>query len=85
MVFFWIILQILPSSSGFGEAVESEQRSMMGTQRMSLSDHTNTFQYTAEKNDSFVIDMDAFSPGINKDSPNANSRITVTHTLSLSN
>jgi len=43
-----------------------------------VSDHMNGFQYPTEKVDSYVIDMDAFSSGINKDSSaNANPRITV--------
>ncbi|RDX61354.1 hypothetical protein CR513_60425, partial [Mucuna pruriens] len=57
------------------EALESEQKNM-GTQRISVSDHINAYQYSAEEADSFVIDMDSFSSGINKDSTNANSRIT---------
>ncbi|KAK7308144.1 hypothetical protein VNO77_41741 [Canavalia gladiata] len=73
-------LNLSSSSYGFGEASESEQKSM-GTQRISVSDHINAFQYTAEKADSFVIDMDAFSSGINKDGTNANSRITLQRSL----
>ncbi|KAI4295844.1 hypothetical protein L6164_035844 [Bauhinia variegata] len=61
------------------EAMESEQN--MGAQKISVSDHINAFQYTAEESDSFVIDMDAFSSGINKDS-NTNSRITLQRSLS---
>ncbi|KAG4386207.1 hypothetical protein GLYMA_11G003100v4 [Glycine max] len=59
------------SSSCFDhrEALDSEQKS----QKILVSDHINAFQYTA---DSFVIDMDAFSSGHNKDATNANSRIT---------
>ncbi|XP_061354545.1 uncharacterized protein LOC133299126 isoform X1 [Gastrolobium bilobum] len=71
----------LSSSCGSVEALESEQKNM-GTQRISVSDHINAFQYTAEKTDSFVIDIDAFSSGINKDSTNANSRITLQRSLS---
>jgi len=41
------------------------------------SDHINAFQYSAEKSDSFVIDMDAFSSANHKDPTNANSKITV--------
>ncbi|XP_027913062.1 uncharacterized protein LOC114173056 isoform X2 [Vigna unguiculata] len=40
------------------------------------SDHINAFQYSAEKSDSFVIDMDAFSSANHKDPTNANSKIT---------
>ncbi|KAI4298637.1 hypothetical protein L6164_032171 [Bauhinia variegata] len=61
------------------ESFESEQN--MGTQKISVSDHINAFQYTAEESDSFVIDMDTFSSGINKDS-NTNSRITLQRSLS---
>lgn len=56
----------------------------MGTQKISVSDHMNGFQYTAEKSDSFVIDMDGFSHGTNKDISNitANSRFTLQRSLS---
>ncbi|CAK7350979.1 unnamed protein product [Dovyalis caffra] len=47
----------------------------MEAQKFSLLDHINGLQYTKEKSDSFVIDMESFSHGINKDI-NANSRIT---------
>ncbi|KAJ1423757.1 hypothetical protein SESBI_12028 [Sesbania bispinosa] len=57
------------------EALESEKKNML-TQRISVSDHINAYQYSPEKVDSFVIDMDSFSSGINKDSTNANSRTT---------
>lgn len=63
------------------EALESEQKNM-GTQRISVSDHINAYQYSAEEADSFVIDMDSFSSSINKDSTNANSRITLQRNLS---
>lgn len=62
-------------------ALESEQKSI-GTQRISVSDHINAFQYSSEKIDSFVIDMDSFSSTINKDSSNANSRTTLQRSLS---
>ncbi|KAK4588196.1 hypothetical protein RGQ29_019260 [Quercus rubra] len=48
----------------------------MGSQKISVSDHTNGFQYTADKSDNFVIDMDSFSHPNNKDIT-ANSRITL--------
>lgn len=48
----------------------------MSTQRISVSDHVNGFQYEAEESDSFVIDMESFSHGGNKEIT-ANSRITV--------
>ncbi|KAL2324348.1 hypothetical protein Fmac_023406 [Flemingia macrophylla] len=64
------------------EALESEQKNM-GTQKIiSVSDHKNTYQYSAEEADSFVIDMDSFSSGINRDTTNANSRITLQRNLS---
>jgi len=43
-----------------------------------VSDRINAYQYSSEKVDSFVIDMDSFSSTINKDIINANSRTTVT-------
>ncbi|KAL4628516.1 hypothetical protein ACB092_05G244700 [Castanea dentata] len=48
----------------------------MGSQKISVSDHINGFQYTADKSDNFVIDMDNFSYPNNKDIT-ANSRITL--------
>ncbi|XP_004511337.1 uncharacterized protein [Cicer arietinum] len=56
---------------GCGDGIEMEQK-----QRITESDHMNAFQYTGDKVDSFVIDMDAYSSGINKDATNTNSRIT---------
>ncbi|KAH9748208.1 hypothetical protein KPL70_004952 [Citrus sinensis] len=60
-----------------GEAYGMEESSS-STPKISLLDHVNGFHYNAlKKSDNFVIDMDAFSHGINKDSTNnANSRIT---------
>ncbi|XP_050920567.1 uncharacterized protein LOC127138220 [Lathyrus oleraceus] len=65
----------LSSSSyfGSGDALEKEKKSL---------DHMNSFQYTNEKIESYVIDMDPFSPGINKDNANTNSRITTQRSLS---
>ncbi|XP_058778518.1 uncharacterized protein LOC131652624 [Vicia villosa] len=59
----------LSSSSyyGSGDVFEMEKKRL---------DRMNSFQYTNEKIESYVIDMDSFSPGINKDSVNTNSRIT---------
>nr|ACU16257.1 unknown [Glycine max] len=71
----------LGGSSSSHEALESEEKNM-GTQRILVSDHINAYQYSAEEADSFVIDMDSFSSGINKDSNNANSRITLQRSLS---
>ncbi|GAU24861.1 hypothetical protein TSUD_115840 [Trifolium subterraneum] len=56
----------------------------MDQKGMLVSDHVNSsspssssYQYTTEKAESYVIDMDAFSSTIiNKDSSNPNSRIT---------
>jgi len=75
LTWVWFLQNSGDSSSR--EALESEQKNM-GTQRISVSDHINAFQYSADEADSFVIDMDSFSPPtINKDSINTNSRITV--------
>ncbi|KAF3451665.1 hypothetical protein FNV43_RR07761 [Rhamnella rubrinervis] len=53
----------------------------LGTEKVSVSDHVNGFHYTTDKSDSFVIDMESFSNGTNKDTT-ANSRITLQRTLS---
>ncbi|XP_019428078.1 PREDICTED: uncharacterized protein LOC109336128 isoform X2 [Lupinus angustifolius] len=64
----------LSSSSTSSSGLESEEK--MGTQKISVSEHINAYQYKAEEADSFVIDMDSFSPHIiNKDAI-TNSRIT---------
>ncbi|XP_047162111.1 uncharacterized protein LOC124832040 isoform X1 [Vigna umbellata] len=42
----------------------------------------SAFRYSAEKGDSFVIDMDAFSSANHKDPTNANSKITSQRSLS---
>ncbi|KAB2026841.1 hypothetical protein ES319_D06G248500v1 [Gossypium barbadense] len=48
----------------------------ISTQKISVSNHISGFQYTADKPDSFVIDMDSFSHGgLNKEI-NQNPRIT---------
>ncbi|RDX66958.1 hypothetical protein CR513_54220, partial [Mucuna pruriens] len=60
-------LDLSSYSFDYGEALDSEEK-IIGTQTISVSE----FQYTPEKTDSFVIDMDAFSSGINKDATNAN-------------
>ncbi|XP_054779074.1 uncharacterized protein LOC129286982 isoform X2 [Prosopis cineraria] len=67
------------SSSPSRRATESEQN--RATQKISVSDHTDAFQYAPEKSDSFVIDMDAFPSTINKDN-SSNSRITLQRNLS---
>ncbi|CAB4294115.1 unnamed protein product [Prunus armeniaca] len=48
----------------------------MDTQKISVSDHINGFHYTADKSDSFVIDMENFSHGTDKDIT-PNSRVSV--------
>lgn len=68
--------------SSSSEALESEQKKNMSNQRISVSDHMNTYEYSAEEADSFVIDMDSFCSGINRDSTSANSRITLQRNLS---
>ncbi|WJX59968.1 hypothetical protein P8452_45229 [Trifolium repens] len=73
-------LELSSSSSccyyGCGDhGFEMEQKGIM----TSVSDNVNSsssYQYTTEKADSYVIDMDAFSSSINKDSSNQNSRIS---------
>ncbi|KAG7962796.1 hypothetical protein I3843_09G084800 [Carya illinoinensis] len=47
----------------------------MGRQEISVSDHINGFQHSADKSDSFVIDMESLSHGANKEIT-ANPRIT---------
>lgn len=48
----------------------------MGTQKISVSDQTNSLQFTNSKPDSFTVDMDRLSHLTDKDKT-ANSRITV--------
>ncbi|KAJ4838733.1 hypothetical protein Tsubulata_033583 [Turnera subulata] len=62
----------LDSSLGAGELLAEED---MGSQKISLLEHLNRFQCTKEKSDNFVIDMESFTNGPNKD-VNANARIT---------
>ncbi|KAL9384101.1 hypothetical protein Peur_024424 [Populus x canadensis] len=62
------------SEAGGGGGFALEEH--MEAQKISVLDHINGFQCTKEKSDSFVIDMERFSHGINKDS-NTNSRITL--------
>lgn len=61
----------LASSSGSEEMIIS-------TQKISVSDHINGFQYTTgdNKSESFVIDMESFSYGGANKETNPNSRIT---------
>lgn len=49
----------------------------MGTQKISVSDHINGFHYTADKSDSFVIDMESFNHAITDKDVTANSRTSV--------
>ncbi|TYG86572.1 hypothetical protein ES288_A13G144000v1 [Gossypium darwinii] len=49
----------------------------ISTQKISVSDHIGGFQYTVDKHDSFVIDMDSFSYGGLNKGINQNPRITV--------
>ncbi|XP_048322021.1 uncharacterized protein LOC107419494 isoform X2 [Ziziphus jujuba] len=53
----------------------------LGTEKISVSDHINGFDYNTDKSDSFVIDMGSFSNGANKDAT-ANSRITLQRSFS---
>ncbi|KAK6268952.1 hypothetical protein QUC31_013112 [Theobroma cacao] len=62
------------------EARGSEEK--MSTQKISVSDHLNGFQYTTDKSDSFVIDMESFSHGGANKEINPNSRITLQRNLS---
>ncbi|KAG6638955.1 uncharacterized protein LOC122279139 isoform X1 [Carya illinoinensis] len=57
------------------------EENMGRSQKISISDHINGFQYTADESDSFVIDMESFSRGPNKDIT-SNSRITLQRSLS---
>lgn len=78
LLFLLTPLNNLKDMASSGEACGMEESSS-STPKISLLDHVNGFHYNAlKKSDNFVIDMDAFSHGINKDSTNdANSRITV--------
>ncbi|XWS15611.1 hypothetical protein CRYUN_Cryun34aG0016100 [Craigia yunnanensis] len=63
-------LDLASSYEGHG----SEEK--ISTQKISVSDHINGFQYTTDKSDSFVIDMESFSRGGANKETNPNSRIT---------
>ncbi|CAK8573772.1 unnamed protein product [Lathyrus sativus] len=63
------------------EALESGEMNI-GSQRILVSDHIKAYQYSSEKVDSFVVDMDSFSSSIHKDIINANSRTTLQRSLS---
>ncbi|KAM1005083.1 hypothetical protein ACFX2I_005181 [Malus domestica] len=66
--------------SDSGEVYGLEER--MGTQKISVSDHINGFHYTADKSDSFVIDMESFSHGGTDKDATANSRVSMQRNLS---
>lgn len=80
-------LDLASSNSGGG----SEEK-IISTQKISVSDHINGFQYTTDKSDNFVIDMESFSQGGDKKTtipnketnpnPNSNSRATLQRNLS---
>lgn len=53
----------------------------MGTQKISVSDKTNSLQFTNSKPDSFTVDMDRLSHLTDKDKT-ANSRITMQRSFS---
>lgn len=89
LLLYWVLYVTLPlfpltplnnlkDMASSGEAYGMEESSS-STPKISLLDHVNGFHYNGlKKSDNFVIDMDAFSHGINKDSTNnANSRLTV--------
>ncbi|XP_050148571.1 uncharacterized protein LOC126623658 isoform X1 [Malus sylvestris] len=60
--------------SGSEEVYGLEEK--MSTQKISVSDHINEFHYTADKSDSFVIDMESFSHGGTDKDVTANSRVS---------
>ncbi|CAJ1977274.1 unnamed protein product [Sphenostylis stenocarpa] len=62
------IPELNSGDSSSREVLESEQK-IMGTQRISVSDHINAYQYSTEEADSFVIDMDSFSSPSTKITP----------------
>uniref|UniRef100_A0A6N2L1H9 Uncharacterized protein n=1 Tax=Salix viminalis TaxID=40686 RepID=A0A6N2L1H9_SALVM len=68
----------MDSSGGDDELLLEES---MEAQKLSVLDRIDGFQCTKEKSDSFVIDMESFSHGINKDI-NTNPRITLQRNLS---
>ncbi|OAY24679.1 hypothetical protein MANES_17G034800v8 [Manihot esculenta] len=54
----------------------------MGSPKVSVLDHMNGFQYTTEKSDGFVMDMESFSHVGNNKDINPNSRTTLQRSLS---
>ncbi|XP_022777396.1 uncharacterized protein LOC111318794 isoform X2 [Durio zibethinus] len=69
----------LDSASSYDGCGSEEKTS---SQKISVSDHINGFQYTNYKPDSFVIDMESFSHGGTSKEINPNSRITLQRSLS---
>ena len=69
------------SDLDLSSCLESEHMNI-GSQRILVSDQINAYQYSSEKVENFVIDMDSFSSGINKEIINANSRTTLQRNLS---
>ncbi|CAL0320707.1 unnamed protein product [Lupinus luteus] len=67
-------------SSSYCESLEREEKNM-GSEKMSVSEQINAYQYTAEESESFVVDMDSFSPRINNKDTKPNSRITLQRSL----
>ncbi|KAK8517328.1 hypothetical protein V6N13_092609 [Hibiscus sabdariffa] len=66
--------QKLDLASSYEDCVSEEKTS---TQKISILDHTNGFQYTTtDKSDSFVIDTESFSHGGFHKESNPNPRIT---------
>ncbi|XP_039016421.1 uncharacterized protein LOC120147014 isoform X1 [Hibiscus syriacus] len=65
----------LDLASSYEDRVSEEKKS---TQKISILDHTNGFQYTTtDKSDCFAIDMESFSNGVFNKEMNPNPRITV--------
>ncbi|XVF25977.1 hypothetical protein REPUB_Repub13aG0260600 [Reevesia pubescens] len=56
--------------------VRGSSEEKISTQKISVSDHINGFQYTTDESDSFVVDMESFSHGGNDREINPNSRFT---------
>ncbi|GAB4830942.1 hypothetical protein Ancab_004972 [Ancistrocladus abbreviatus] len=53
----------------------------MGTQKIAVSEHIDGFKYESVKSDSFILDLESFSNGVDRDFT-ANSRITLQRNLS---
>ncbi|XP_019451555.1 PREDICTED: uncharacterized protein LOC109353664 [Lupinus angustifolius] len=59
-------------NSSCSESLEREEKNM-GSEKISVSEQINGYQY--EESESFVVDMDSFSPRINNKDTKPNSRI----------